>query len=239
MKQVMIQKLMKQEFETRVKPEDVKDDEMRKFYEEHKTEYNKPEEVRVSAIIVKDKGTADKVAAEAKGPKGVDNKGFRDLVTQYSIDEASKTRGGDLRYFAADSTEVPPEVAKAAFTLDKTGQVAGPIATKQGFYVIKQTGRRKALSKSFDEVKRQIQNRLYRDKRTQAMEDFVTNLRKQAKIAVSEDKLAKVRVDTTGAGAPGMPGGDDPHGGLPGMTPGMPGMPGAEPPTPPTPGNPQ
>src|SRR3954471_16447998 len=31
MKQVMIQKLMKQEFETRVKPEDVSDDEMKKF----------------------------------------------------------------------------------------------------------------------------------------------------------------------------------------------------------------
>src|SRR5262245_7958506 len=51
MKQVMIQKLMKAEFETRVKPEDIKDDEMKKFYEEHKAEYNKAEEVRVSAII--------------------------------------------------------------------------------------------------------------------------------------------------------------------------------------------
>jgi peptidyl-prolyl cis-trans isomerase C len=237
MKQVMIQKLMKQEFETRVKPEDVKDDEMKKFYEEHKTEYNKPEEVRVSAIIVKDKATADKVAAEAKGPKGADNKGFRDLVTQYSTDEASKTRGGDLRYFASDSKDVPAEVVKASFGLDKTGEVAGPIATKGGFYVVKQTGRRKALSKSFDEVKRQIQNRLYRDKRTQAMEDFVANLRKAAKIAVNDDKLAKVRVDTSGAGAPGMPGSpDDPHGTLPGMAP----MPGMEPPQPPAPGgNPQ
>src|SRR5687768_8526013 len=86
MKQVMIQKLMKEEFESRVKPEDVTDAEMQKFYDEHKAEYNKPEEVRVSAVIVKDKATADKAAAEAKGAKGADNKGFRDLVTQYSQD---------------------------------------------------------------------------------------------------------------------------------------------------------
>ena len=215
MKQVMIQKLMKEEFETRVKPEDVTEAEMKKFYDEHSTEYNKPEEVRVSAIVVKEKAAADKVAAEAKGPRGQDNKGFRDMVTQYSTHEDSKQRGGDLRYFAADTTEVPPEVIKAAFDLPKTGDVAGPIATKAGgYYIIKQSGRRKALAKSFDEVKRQIQNRIYRDKRTKAMEDFVTNLKNSAKIKVAEDKLAKVRVDTTGAtGAPGMPGGEDPSGG--------------------------
>ncbi len=227
MKQVMIQKLMKEEFETRVKPEDVAEDEMKKFYEEHQAEYNKPEEVRVSAIIVKDKAQADKAAAEAKGAKGQDNKGFRDLVTQYSTDEDSKQRGGDLRYFTADSKDIPAEVSKAAFALAKTGDVAGPIKTDKGYYIIKQSGRRKAITKTFEEVKRQIQNRIYRDKRTKAMEDFVKNLRDQAKIEMHEDRLAKVRIDTSvpptapGPGpAPGMPGfpetpggGGDPHGG--------------------------
>jgi peptidyl-prolyl cis-trans isomerase C len=201
MKQVMIQKLMKVEFDTRVKPEDVTEAEMKKFYDEHTTEYNKPEEVRVSAIIVKDKGTADKVAAEAKGPTGQDPKGFRDLVTKYSTDETTKARGGDLRYFAVGSPEVPAEVVDAAFKLQNTGDVAGPVAVKGGgFYVIKQTGRRKALVKTYDEVKKQIQNRIYRDKRTKAMEDFVTGLKNAAKIKVHDDALAKVRVDTSGVG---------------------------------------
>ena len=227
MKQVMIQKLMKEEFETRVKLEDVTDPEMQKYFEEHKTEYNKPEEVRVSAIILKDKKTADKVAAEAKGPKGADNKGFRDLVTAHSTDDASKMRGGDLRWFAADTTEVPPEVVKAAFTLQKTGDVAGPVESKGSFYVIKQMGRRKALLKTFEEVKRQIQNRLYRDKRTKAMEDFVANLKNNAKVEVFDDKLGKVVVDTSASdpehpGGMGGPGGQDPHLGLPGMAPGGP-----------------
>jgi peptidyl-prolyl cis-trans isomerase C len=231
MKQVMIQKLMKEEFESRVKPEDVTDDEMKKFYEEHKAEYNKPEEVRVSAVIVKDKATADKVATEAKGPKGADNKGFRELVTQYSQDEESKKIGGDLRYFAADSKDVPPEVTKAAFELQKTGDVAGPIKTDKGFYIIKQTGRRKAIAKTFDEVKKQIQNRIFRDKRTKAMEDFVNNLKSQAKIEIHEDKLAKVRIDTSAPATPppgGMPGMDPHgHGGEMPMAPPGPGGPGS------------
>jgi peptidyl-prolyl cis-trans isomerase C len=240
MKQVMIQKLMKVEFDTRVKPEDVTEEEMKKFYEEHSAEYNKPEEVRVSAIIVKDKATAEKVWNLAKGPQGQDNKGFRDLVTQHSTDDVTKQRGGDLRYFAADTTEWPKPVVEAAFKLEKTGDVAGPIQTDQGFFIIKQTGRRKALTKTYDEVKRQIQNRIYRDKRTKAMEDFVANLKNQAKITVHEDALAKVRVDTSGVGEMGE-GGGDPHGGMgmPGMEPGAPGMvppaPGAPAPTPPAP----
>jgi peptidyl-prolyl cis-trans isomerase C len=226
MKQVMIQRLMKEEFETRVKQEDVTDAEMKKFYDEHTSEYNKAEEVRVSAIIVKDRETADKAAAEAKGPTGQDNKGFRDMVTKYSQDEETKARGGDLRFFAADTKDLPPEVVKAAFELQKPGDVAGPVAAGGKFYILKQTGRRKSIAKSFDEVKRQIQNRIYRDKRQKAMDDFVKNLRDTAKIEISEDKLAKVRIDTS---MPAPVPGESPHG-MP-----MPGAPGNPPPGVPVP----
>lgn len=202
MKQVMIQKLMKDEFENRINPDDITDADMKKFYEEHRDEYNKPEEVRVSAVIVKDKKTAGEVAKKAKGDQGRTNKGFRELVTQYSIDDKTKIRGGDLRYFAQDTKEVDPKVVEAAFALSKTGDVAGPINGADGkWYVIKQTGRRKALEKSFDEVKRQIQNRLYRDRRTQAQKDFINGLKEKAKIEVDEKALGKVRVDTSTTGA--------------------------------------
>jgi peptidyl-prolyl cis-trans isomerase C len=201
MKQVMIQKLMKDEFENKFKPEDIDDAEMQTFYKEHETEYNKPEEVRVSAIILKSKTKAEQVAREALGAAGSSNKGFRELVSKYSTDEKTKIRGGDLRYFARDSQEIPQVVIAASFDLKKTGDVAGPIAVDGAYYIIKQTGKRKAVVKTFDDVKRQIQNRIYRDKRTQAQKDFIDGLRQKAKIKVFEDKLARVRVDTSTAEA--------------------------------------
>jgi parvulin-like peptidyl-prolyl isomerase len=170
---------------------------MKKYYDAHVSDYNKPEEVRVSAIIVKDKSKADKAATEAKAAANADNKAFRDLVDKYSEDADSKSRGGDLRFFAADNKAVPPEVVKAAMTLKNQGDVAGPIQTSGGYYVIKQTGLRKEIKKTFEEVKRQIQNRLFRDKRTEAMDSFVAELKKNAKIDVKPDALAKVKVDTT------------------------------------------
>ncbi|RMH37866.1 MAG: peptidylprolyl isomerase [Deltaproteobacteria bacterium] len=213
MKQVMIQKLMKDQFENAIKPEDITEQEMRAFYDAHRDEYNKPEEVRVSAIVVKDAQTADKVAKLAKGEQGRTNKGFRELVAQYSVDDASKVRGGDLRYFARDTDAVDKAVVEAAFGLDKTGDVAGPIKGTDGrFYIIKKTGHRKALVKTFDEVKRQIQNRLYREKRTEAQKKFIEELRAKAKITIDEAALSKVRVDTSapaggphGHGAPRSP----------------------------------
>jgi peptidyl-prolyl cis-trans isomerase C len=215
MKQVMIQRLLKEEFDSRVKPEDISDDEMKKFYDAHLSDYNKPAEMRASAIVVKDKALAAKVAAEAKLPANADNKNFRDLVTKYSEDEETKQRGGDLRFFTADSKDLPAPVVKAAFDLKNLGDVSAPIATEKGFYVLKNAGERKAISKTYDDVKRQIQNRLYRDKRQQAMQDFEADLKKKAKIDIKSDALAKVRLDTSqpadlspemgGAPMPGQP----------------------------------
>src|SRR5262249_26082212 len=116
-KQVMIQKLMKEEFENRVKLEDIKDDECLKFYQEHGEEYNKPEQVRVSEIMVKDKKKADEIAREVAGKAKagvVDNAVFRDLVTKHTEDAGAKERGGDLRYFTRTTTEYPKELVDAA-----------------------------------------------------------------------------------------------------------------------------
>src|SRR5439155_1069683 len=84
MKQVMIQKLLKDEFD-KLKIEDITDEDCKKYYDAHPEEYNQPENARVSLILVKDKDTAKKVLADAR-VKGVDNQGYRNLVAQYSTD---------------------------------------------------------------------------------------------------------------------------------------------------------
>ena len=216
MKQVMIQKLMRDEFDAKITADSVSDAEMKTYYDANVADYVKPEEVRVSAIILKNKAQAQRVLLEAKGDAGKTNKGFRDLVTKYSADEETKLRGGDLRYVDATNKELPAPVVKAAFTLINTGDVSDVVDAGNGqFYILKQTGRRKAMTKTFDDAKPQIRNKLFRDKRLQAQKDFIDNLKNQAKIEVNEANLAKVRIDTstrgdTGTGAaltpPPMPG---------------------------------
>ncbi len=197
MKSAMVTKLLKAELAPGIRPEDIPEPELKAYFDANRDRFDKPEEVRVSAIILKKKEEADDVARLARGEQGRSSNGFLGLVARYSTDEESKLRGGDLRYFARGSTDVPAPVVEAAFQLATTGDVAGPIEGGGRFYIIKQTGRRQALRKSFDQVKREIQNELYKQKRESAQRQLVDRLRKQAKIEVFEDNLKKVRVDTS------------------------------------------
>lgn len=198
MKQVMIQRLMRDELDAKITADTVTDAEMKAYYDANLSEYVKPDEVRVSAIIVKNRAQAERVANEARGEAGKTNKGFRDLVARYSQDEDSKLRGGDLRYLDAQSKDAPAPIVKAAFALASTGDVSPAIDAGNGtWYVLKQTGRRRSMTKSFDDAKPAIRNKLFRDKRVAAQKDFVDGLRSTAKIEINEANLAKVRIDTS------------------------------------------
>jgi|JI10StandDraft_1071094.scaffolds.fasta_scaffold51301_2 peptidyl-prolyl cis-trans isomerase C len=206
MKQVMIQKLLRDEFETRVTPASITDAEVAAYYEKNQAEFVKQEEVRASAIVVLARAQAERVLLEAQGEAGKTNKGFRDLVGKYSSNEEHKLRGGDLRYLTEASTEVPKPVIAAAFALANVGDVSGVVDAGDGtFWILKQTGRRKAVVRTLDEAAQTIRNKLYRDKRQETQKAFIDGLRKAAKIEILEDNLAKVRVDTSAEGG-------DPHG---------------------------
>ncbi|HMI90080.1 MAG TPA: hypothetical protein VK509_01900, partial [Polyangiales bacterium] len=77
------------------------------------------------------------------------------------------------------------------------------IQSEQGFHVLKLTGERAALDRTLEDARRLIQNRLWRKKREDAIEAFVTELRGKAELKENLDLLSQVKVDTSVAGAPG------------------------------------
>jgi peptidyl-prolyl cis-trans isomerase C len=214
MKQVMIQELMRDELDAKITADTVSDAEVKAYYDAHLAEYVRPEEVRISAIIIRNRAQAERVALEARGDAGKTNKGFRDLVTRYSHDEDSKLRGGDLRYFDAQAKDVPAPVIRAAFALQNIGDVSGAIdAGNARWYVLKQTGRRKSMTKSFDDAKPAIRSKLFREKRLSAQNNFVGGLKAAARIEINEVNLANVRIETSQAGQAGQAWqADDGHG---------------------------
>jgi peptidyl-prolyl cis-trans isomerase C len=249
-KQQMISRFLQKDFESKLKVEDVPAADVEKYYKEHPEEFNRPDEVRVSQIVVKDKAKADKIVTQARAADRNDPKVFRDLVTKYSEDEDSKARGGDLTSFEKTSTVAPRPVVDAAFELKELGDISPPVKTEQGYHILRLTQKRPGFSRPLPEVKRQIQQRLFRDLRTKALDTFVADLRKKYQVTIDEDNLAKITVDTSGASEPHGPGagpgagfappGPGAHGpGAPGAMPGaaaLPhGVPGAAVP-PPAPG---
>jgi len=217
-KQQMISKFLQKDFESRLKVEDVPDADVDKYYKEHPEEFNRPDEVRVSQILLKDKAKAEKVAVEARKGDRNDAKPFRELVTKYSEDEDSKARGGDLTSFDKASTLYPKPVIEAAFALKEIGDVSAPVKSDSGYHILRLMQKRPGFSRPLAEVKRQIQQRLFRDVRTRALDAFVADLRKKYAVTIDEANLAKVSIDT----------GSDPRGGATsslGVPPAGPGMP--------------
>jgi peptidyl-prolyl cis-trans isomerase C len=231
MKQQMISKFLQKDFESKLKVEDVPDADVEKYYKEHPAEFNQKDEIRVSEVVTKEKGKADKAFAEAKTlPKAPtivptpDQKQFKDIVAKYSDDEDAKQRGGDLGFFDKDTTRYPKPIVDAAFKLAEVGDVAAPMKTEKGWVVLRLTQKRPGFNRPLAEVKRQIQQRLFRDTRTKAMDNFVAELKKKSAIEINDANLSKVVIDTgTGAGVGGPMG-------APGMTLAPPGGPPMPPP---------
>ena len=149
MKQQMISKFLQKDFESKLKVEDVPDADVEKYYKEHPAEFNQKDEVRVSEMVVKEKGKADKAYAEAQArcPRaGRPPPGGPSSSRTWSRNTArttrTKQRGGDLGFFDKESTRYPKPVVEAAFKLAEVGDVAAPIKTDKGFAVIRLTQKR-------------------------------------------------------------------------------------------------
>lgn len=200
-KQMMVQQMMQELFEKDgAKLSDISDAEIQQYYDANKGEFEKPAQVRASHILVKEKATAQRLLAQAKA-KPEDMQFFRKLAEQYNQDPGTKESFGDLRFFseAREANELggperPDAVRKAAFTLKNVGDVyAELVQSERGFHVVKLTGKREAMTRSLEDARRLIQNRLWRKKREDAIDKFVADLRAKANVKESAELLAKVQ----------------------------------------------
>lgn len=120
-KRVLFNLIQTKYIEKTLSAEAVSKEEIAKYYEEHAADYHQPSLVRASHILVPDEAKAQALLQKAR-EKDFDLRKFRELAIESSMDELTKKRGGDLRYFSTEgkvwfSTEtVPVEVAQAAFS---------------------------------------------------------------------------------------------------------------------------
>jgi peptidyl-prolyl cis-trans isomerase C len=200
MKDNMVAQLIKREIDDKLKPADVPEADVKKHLDAHPELLVKPEEVRVSQILVKDRERANKVHDEVRSAAAQDQKGFRELVTRYSEDEDSKQRGGDLTFFDRATTMYPKAIVEAAFALAQVGDVSAPVPLDKGFAILKLTQKRPGFTRTLEEVKPTVQRQLFHELRSQKMKEFIAQLRKETKVEIDENNLRKLLVeDKTGA----------------------------------------
>jgi peptidyl-prolyl cis-trans isomerase SurA len=156
----------------------VTDSEVKAAYDARKEEFSHSATVRLREILVKgDDAQARAGELAAKARAGED---FAELAHLHSA-APSKTSGGDLGQLSRG--EMNADLEKAAFALP-VGAVSDPIASGDGYRILKVEAKTDASVTPFDEVKEGLRRKLGEARMSKEFETYVASLREKAIIDV-------------------------------------------------------
>lgn len=212
----------------------VSDKDCENFYKENPDKFNNPDKVRASHILIaanpyqiaeeikqqskkeisqKDlqakvdakmaekKAFADKLDKELKADKTK----FAEYAKKYSEDPGSKSRGGDLGFFAKE--QMVPEFSNVAFAA-KPDTVSDVVKSQFGYHIIFVQDRKAAGVTPYEKAKTGIKEHLVMEKQIKALDDLMVAAKKNAKIEYIDEsynpeaiqkKLTKQMEAATGA----------------------------------------
>ena len=163
---------------------------VRAFFEEHRAQMSRPEEVQARHILIKVPQGADVVTVEAARlrleqvrvqiAQGVD---FASAAKAHSED-ASASEGGDLGYFPRG--RMMPAFEAAAFAL-KPGQVSELVRTPVGWHLIYLQNHQEATDVSQEQGLETVRAYLARQQKVQARRDVLARLRSSNRIERIDD----------------------------------------------------
>jgi len=173
---------------------DVNEAEAKQYYEQNKKQFQTPEQVRASHILIKAAPSAsdeDKAKAKAKAEQLLKQakagEDFAKLAKENS-EGPSSAKGGDLGFFKKGQMVKPFE--DAAFAL-QPGQLSDVVQTQFGYHIIKVTDRKKAGTTSFEDAKEQIMRMLKQKKQSDFYKKYITTLEAAADIVYPPGKEPK------------------------------------------------
>jgi peptidyl-prolyl cis-trans isomerase SurA len=165
---------------------------LQKYYEEHKSEYVREEQVFLSQILISTEGKSaeQKTAAETKAKDLVARarKGekFSELARDNSDDPETAQNGG---YIGAPSKRgtLRPELEAIVFK-EKKGYITDPIklASPSGFLILKVEEHYEAGQASFEEVREDVQNAVVTPRMEPKVREFLTRLRQEAFLQIKD-----------------------------------------------------
>ncbi len=190
---IITQEVIRREVGANIK---ITNDEVKKFYDDHKSEMEQPEQVSVSEILVSTeiKGTnsGESSQANAEQVAGAEKKAqdiyaqlkagakFEDLAKKIS-DGPTAADGGDLQYFKRGT--LAKELEDKVFAMKKD-EFTEPIHTKQGFVILKVTDHTQAGVPPLKQVEPRIQEAIYMQKLQPQLREYLTKLREDAFIDI-------------------------------------------------------
>jgi peptidyl-prolyl cis-trans isomerase SurA len=180
---LLTQKVIQQEVGGQM---DIGPDEIKKYYDAHKQDFVRKEQVDLSEIFLSTEGktpeeiAAIKTKADDLHKRIVNGDDFAELAKRRSEGSTAQD-GGELGSY--ERGQLAPQLADAVFKLDRNG-LTDVIQTKTGFEILKVNEHYQAGLQPLDKVSDQITNILYKQKMPPAMRTYLAGLREESYVTV-------------------------------------------------------
>ncbi len=181
--------------------------EVRKYYDEHREEFNDPERRRVSHIAVASQSEGKALLAKAQAIVATPTAGaeWGKLVAENSLDKGSRAVGsmppellGDLGIVGppghprGGNPRVPEALRAAVFKIGAEGGVLPELVSDAGqYHIVRFTSRSSARERSYAEAERSIRVTLAQEQMKAREVAFERELRAKFPVTIDEAGLAK------------------------------------------------
>jgi peptidyl-prolyl cis-trans isomerase SurA len=161
-------------------------DEVEKYYNEHKKEFVRPEQVALREIEVNTEGKKDeelpelKKKAETALKRVKDGEDFGEIAKRFS-DSTTAKQGGFLGVYKRG--ELSKELEDIVFKMKKN-ELTDVMDTKQGYLILQVLERYEAGEQPLNKVENEIMDRLYSERMEPAMRKYLKTLREQSYVVI-------------------------------------------------------
>jgi len=157
-----------------------------KYYEQHKQDYIRPEQVVLRAIEIKTEGKKESEIPELKAKaqklhdRVKDGEDFAELAKRFSDGETAQ-QGGFLGVYKRG--ELSKELEDIVFKMKKN-DLTDVIETKQGFLILQVLEHYDEGEQPFSKVENEIMDHLYSEKMEPALREYLKTLREQSYVVI-------------------------------------------------------
>lgn len=168
--------------------EAIDQDEIKKYYEEHKEDFRRPEMVYIREILVSTQGKPEseipalQKKAEQLRERIKGGEDFGDLAKHFS-DSGTASQGGELGGFAKG--KLSKQIEDAVFTLNRN-EMTPVLKTDKGFLIIQVGERYEAGIQPLDKVQNEVMSKLTSSRGPTKLREYLTTLRRDSFVEVRQ-----------------------------------------------------
>lgn len=155
------------------------EEDLKRYYDEHASEFDSPERVRVRMIVVSSGETGRRIRSVLTPGN------FASYAKRESLSPENRV-GGDLGFFGRG--EMPREFEDAVWRL-KPWEISPVVRTEYGYHIFLVEERVRARRQGFNEARKAVMERLKAENADRVFSEWIASAKKNADIELKEELL--------------------------------------------------